>query len=357
MKTSTLRVGTAILSLVGFFPLLGLAETSATLPSSGDFKLVDQFAVGGDGRWDYVTVDPAAKRLYVPRSNRVLVIDTQTGKVIGAAVGDGKSEKGIHGVALWTQLSRGFSSDGRDNTVTIFDLNTYSTLGVIPVGKNPDGILFEPATRQVFTFNGKSHDASVLPADIDPAKPSPIATIELGGKPETPVADGSGTIFVNIEDTHEIARIDAKTHKVTARWSIAPGEEPTGLAFDIKNHRLFATCGNQLMVVLDSETGKVVTTLPIGKGTDAAGFDPELGLAFSSNGEGSVTVVKEETPDKFCVAQTVPTVKGARTMALDPLTHTLYLPTSKFSPLPPDSDPKKRPEPVPGSFTILVVKQ
>ena len=331
--------------------------TSAANAADPEFKVARQFAVGEDGRWDYVTVDPAAKRLYVPRTNRVLVIDTDSGKTIATAAKHKPDGGGIHGVALATDLGRGYTSDGKDNTVTLFDLKSFETLGTLNVGKNPDGILFDAFSKQVFTFNGKSHDASVFPAAIDPAKPSPITTIDLGGKPETPVTDAKGTIFVNIEDKNEIARIDTNTLKVTAHWSIAPGEEPTGLAFDVEHHRLFATCGNNMMVVLDSQTGKIIATVPVGMGTDAAGFDPALGLAFSSNGEGTLTVVHEDSPDKFSVVQTVATQKGARTMALDPVTHTIYLPTSKFAPLPPDAEGKKRPDSVPGSFTILVVEQ
>ena len=250
-----------------------------------------------------------------------------------------------------------FISDGGSASAIIFDLKTLKVLDTVKTGENPDAILFEPFTKRVFTFNGRSHDATAFDAETGKV----AGTIPLEGKPEFGVSDGKGQVFVNIEDKNEVVRLDPKELKVTARWPIAPGEEPSGLALDAKNRRLFSVCGNEKMVVLDADSGKVVATLPIDKGTDAAAFDPETGLAFSSNGAGTLTVVREDDPGKFTVAQTVQTQRGARTMALDAKTHNIFLATAKFetpTSAPATTGPATRPArpvPVPNSFTILVV--
>lgn len=328
-------------------PTAGAPSTAAP---AADFALTREFAIGGEGRWDYVTCDRDARRLYVPRSDRVMILDAVTGNVIGTIPGT----PGVHGVALAKHLRRGFSSNGGDGTVTIFNFNTFEVLGKVPAGKNPDAILYDSVSKRIFVFNGRSQDATVIDSAVDLANPVALGTIPLGGKPEFAVADGTGQVFVNIEDTGEIARIDAQTLKVTARWSIAPGQEPTGLAMDLTNRRLFAVCGNKLMVVLNADTGKVIATLPIGSGADAAAFDPKLALAFASCGDGTLTVVHEDSPDQFRVVQSVTTRQGARTMALDSKSHRIYLPTARFGPA---TSANARPQMIPGTFTILVVER
>ena len=323
--------------------------------SAAEFALTREFAIGGEGRWDYVTCDRDARRLYVPRSDRVMILNSVTGDVIATIPGT----PGVHGVALAKHLRRGFTSNGGDGTVTIFDYNTFAVLGKVPAGKNPDAIIYDSVSKRIFAFNGRSQDATVIDSAVDPANPVVAGTIPLGGKPEFAVADGTGQVFVNIEDTGEIVRIDANTLKVTARWPIAPGQEATGLAMDLTNRRLFAVCGNKLMVVLNADTGKIVAILRIGAGADAAAFDPKLGLAFASCGDGTLTVVHEDSPDLFRPVQTLTTRKGARTMALDSKSHRIYLPTAQFAPAPAASadNPRSRPQMVPGSFTILVVER
>jgi glutamine cyclotransferase len=321
------------------------------------YHVLQKYEIGGEGRWDYLTMDSEARRLYVSRQTHVMVLDADSGKVVG----DIPDTQGVHGVALASELDRGFTSNGGANTVTIFELKTLKVLDTVKTGENPDAILFDPVTKRVFTFNGRSHDATAL----DAATGKVVGTIELGGKPETGVSDGQGQLFVNIEDKSEVVRIDPKELKVTARWALAPGEEPSGLALDAKHRRLFSVCGNEKMVVLDADSGKVVTTVPIGKGPDAAGFDPGTSCAFSSNGEGTLTVVHEDDPAHFAVRESAMTQRGARTMALDPQSHNVYLATARFeapatqaATQPATSAPttrRVRPTPVPGSFTILVV--
>jgi len=252
-------------------------------------------------------------------------------------------------------LGKGFTSNGRDGTVTIFDLKTLKVLGSTPVGKNPDAIIFDPASQRVFAFNGASKDATA----IDAKSGTTAGTIPLGGKPEFAVSDEKGHVFVNIEDKSEIVELDSGKLTVENHWSIAPGEEPSGLAIDRKHRRLFSVCSNKLMVVLNADNGKVVTTLPIGSGTDASGFDPSTGFAFSSNGEGTLTVVHEDSPDKFSVVENVPTQVRARTMALDAKTHQVYLVTAEFgsTPAPTTQQPRPRPPVVPGTFTLLIMSR
>lgn len=320
--------------------------TTGTAASAGQLKVLNRFKVGGDGRWDCVLIDPQSKRLYVPRSDRVMVLDATDGSVIGTVA----NTPNVHGVAIVSELNRGYTSNGGDGTISIFDLKTLKVLGKAKGGDNPDIIIYDPASRKVICFNGRSHDLAAIDAGADPAT-SPVGQrLDLGGKPEFAVADGKGNVYVNIEDTSEIVRIDSKAMKVTARWKLAPGEGPSGLAMDVEHRRLFAGC-NKLMVIMDADSGKVVGTAPIGDGVDGVEFDPKLGLAFASCGDGTLTVVREETPDKFTVAQTVQTPRGARTMALDPVAHRIYLPTAEFAP----TTKPSRPTMLPGTFMIVVV--
>jgi YVTN family beta-propeller protein len=306
--------------------------------------------IGGEGGWDYLTADAAAHRLYVSHATRVLVVDTAR----NAVVGEIPDTPGVHGIALAPELGRGFTSNGRAATVTVFDLKTLKVIATVKVtGENPDAIAYEPVSRRVFTFNGRSDSATA----IDAATARVVGTLPLEGKPEFAVADGAGRMYVNIEDKSAIVAFDARTLKIEGRWPLAPCEEPTGLAMDRAHRRLFAGCHNELMAVVDADGGRVITTLPIGRGVDGAAFDPGTGLAFSSNGEGTLTVVREDAPEKFTLLGNVPTKRGARTLALDDATHRIYLSTAQFGPPPSPTaeNPRARPPILPGTFEVLVL--
>jgi YVTN family beta-propeller protein len=326
------------------------AGVSAKQKSPSGYHIIRQVKLGGEGGWDYLTFDAKGKRLFISRSTHVMVLDADT----FAAVGDIPDTQGVHGIALADEFGKGYTSNGRANTVTVFDLKTLKVLKQIPVGQNPDAIIYDPASKRVFTMNGRSSDTTA----IDAATDTVAGTLALGGRPEFAVADERGHVFVNLEDKSLVAEFDSrKLGPVLARWPIAPAEEPSGLAIDRKHARLFSTGANKTLAVLDAETGKVLTTLPIGGGVDAAGFDPGTGLAFTSNGEGTLTVVREDSPDKFTVLENVATQRGARTMALDPKTHRVFLVTAEFGPPPAPTPERPRPRPsiVPGSFTLLVL--
>lgn len=315
-----------------------------THDASAGYRVLDEYRVGGEGRWDYLVVDAATRRLYVSHETHVVVLDADSGKRIG----DISDTPGVYGIALASEFGRGFTSNGAAGTSTIFDLNTLEKLGSVKTGKNPDSILFDPFTKRVFAFNAGSNDA----AAIDAAAGSVVDTIDLGGSPEAAVSDGRGSVFVNLEDTSEIVRVDTRKLEVTARWSLAPGEEPSGLALDAANRRLFSVCGNKQMVIVDADSGAIVTTVPIGEESDGAAFDPGTGDAFSSNGEGTLTVVHEQNPAQFTVTQTVPTRPGARTLALDLKTHRVFLATARFDP---SAGTPGRPAALADSFAVLVV--
>ncbi len=315
------------------------------------YHVAKTYKLGGEGGWDYLYVDSAARRVYISRGTHVMVVDADNGSIVG----DIPDTTGVHGIAIDSDLLKGFTSNGRDGSVTVFDTKTLKTITKIKVGQNPDAILFDPATNRVFTFNGASHDASV----IDAKGETVVGTIPLGGKPETGVSDERGHVFVNIEDKSEMVELDAHKLTVLNRWPLAPCEEPSGLAIDRKHKRLFAGCSNKLMAVVDADTGKVVTTLPIGSGVDADGFDPATDLAFASNGDGTLTVVHEDSPDKFTVVENATTQRGARTMSLDAKTHRVYLVTAEFGEVPratPEQPRPRRPI-VPGSFTLIVMEK
>ncbi len=318
-------------------------------PKTSGYHLIGKIDIGGDGGWDALIADPDAHRLYVSRSTRVIVIDTSTNKVLGEI----PNTNGVHGIAFDAKRGRGFTSNGRDNTVTIFDLSTLKPISTVKTGQNPDAILFDPATSRVFVFNGRSGDVTV----IDSADGKVAGTIPVGGKLEFAVSNNKGMVYVNVEDKSEVVAIDARKLAVTAHWPIAPGEEPTGLGIDTKTHRLFAVCGNKKMIVMDAESGKVLTDLPTGDGTDGGDFDPGTKYAFSSNGEGTLTIIHEDSKDKFSFIENVPTMPRARTMAIDTKTHKVYLPTALFGPTPaPTKDnPRPRPPMLPNSFVILIV--
>ena len=324
-----------------------IVSTVAVVAASGPgYHVTNKIKIGGEGGWDYLTVDEGGRKLYVSHATHVVVVDLDTGKVAG----DIPDTAGVHGVAIAEKLGRGYSSNGRDNSISVFDLKTLKVESKIKVGANPDSIIFEPVSGRVFTFNGRSNDSTAVDA-----KTGEVAgTIPLGGKPEFSRVDGKGNVYVNIEDTGELAVIDAKALKVSRRSTLTGCESPSGLAFDVPHKRLFSVCGNKVMVVTDSDAGKVIATVPIGAGSDGAAFDG--GFAFSSNGgDGTVTVVGE-SGGKFEVVETVPTTRGARTITVDPKTHKLYLSAAEYAP-PAAGAPKGRGSMVPDSFHVIVLSK
>lgn len=329
--------------------VLAFLLSQSLFAADPNLHVIKTYKLGGEGGWDYLKIDPDSRRLYISRATHVIVIDADSGK----PVGDIPDTPGIHGIALAPDLGRGFTSNGREGTVTIFDLNTLKPITKVKAGENPDAIVFDSSTKRVFTFNGRSGDSTA----IDAATGEVVGKVRLEGKPEFAVSTGTGEIFVNLEDKSELLALDPKDLKVKSRWPLAPCQEPSGLALDVKNRRLFAGCDNKMMAVVNADTGKVITTQPIGEGVDANGFDPDTGFAFASCGEGVLTVVHEDSPEKFSVAQSVPTQRGARTMALDPKTHQIFLVTAKFGPPPEPTaqQPHPRPAILPDSFVVLVV--
>jgi len=327
-----------------FFIMVTLAAAAASGPS-GEYRVVKTWKLGGDGGWDYLTADSEAHRLFIARATRVMVVDTATGKQIGEI----PDTPGVHGVALAPGLGRGFTSNGRENTVSIFDLKTLAVEKKIKVGSGPDAILYDPFSKRVFTFNGKGNEMTATA--VDASKGEVVGKVELGGKPEFAVTDEKGTVFVNLEDKSEIVAFDPEKLTVKTRWKLTDCEEPTGLSIDRKNRRLFAGCGgNKKMAIVDADSGKTLATPAIGEGCDATSFDPELGLAFASAGDGTITVVREESPDKFTVIQTISTQKAARTMTLDERTHQLFTVTANVSGT--REDRKIEPD----SFVVLVAE-
>ena len=348
MPARTLR---ALKLAIAASAAIGSSAFAQAVPAN-PYHVVKKIAAGGDGGWDYLIADTASERLFVSHGTHVVVIDLVRDSVIG----DIPNTLGVHGIAFAPALNRGFTSNGRDTSVTIFDLKTLAPIGTVKVtGRNPDAIVFDSFSGRVFTFNGGGANTTA----IDAATGVVAGTIGLGGKPEFSVSDGKGTMYVNIEDKSEVVVFDPKGLKVKTRWPLAPCEEPSGMAMDRAHGRLFVVCSNKLMAILDASTGRVITTLPIGNGVDATGYDPATGLAFASNGEGTLTVVHEDSPEKFSLIGTVPTQRGARTMALDAKTHRIYLSTALFGPPPaPTAErPNPRPSVIPGSFTVLVVER
>lgn len=348
MKEGPMRRAALLAGAIASSPcLLGAAQPP---PDHPGYHLVKKIAAGGDGGWDYLTLDSAARRLYVTRATRVAVFDADS----GAAVGEISNTAGVHGVALAPELDRGFTSNGRSSTVTIFDLKSLKVLSEVKTtGENPDAILYDPASRRVFTFNGRGGSATA----IDAADGRVVGTVALGGKPEFAASDGKGRVFVNVEDKSLVAVIDAQKLAVEKRWPLEPCEEPSGMAIDREHGRLFVGCHNKMMAAVDTGSGRVVATVPIGQGVDANAFDPATALVFASCGDGTLTVAHEDSPDRFTVVQTVETQRGARTMALDERTHNVFLATAEFGPPPsptPDQ-PHPRPPILPGSFVLLIL--
>lgn len=320
MKHLTIKhLALAVLALASA-PMAASAE-----PAASDYKVQAQYALGGSGKWDYLKLDAAARRLYIARLDRVMVMDVDKGTLVGEVPG----AIGAHGVALVPTLHRGYVSNGHGDSLTPFDLQTLKPLAVIPVsGKDPDALLFDQASSHLWAFNGHSNSASV----IDPTAGKEIGRVELSGNPEFAVSDGQGLIYVNLEDKGQIAQIDARKQKVLATWSLGTCEGPTGLALDAARHRLFSVCANHQMAITDAVDGHHVATLPIGDHPDAAGYDPSAQMAFSSNGDGTLTVVHQNDADHYTVVTNVATAKGARTMAIDESTHKIFLAAPAVSP-------------------------
>lgn len=327
-------------------------DTPAPSASPAGYQVAKTIPLGGEGFWDYLQVDSAGRRLYISHGTHVVIFDVAQEKVVG----DIPNTPGVHGIAIADRLNRGFISDGRSSQVTIFNLRTGHVIGNVSVGgRNPDCIIYDPASERVFTFNGGSGNATAINARTGKV----VGNIDLGGRPEYAQADGHGHVFNNLEDKSQLLEINSRTLAVTHRWPLAPCDSPSGMAIDSVHHRLFSGCHNGMMAVVDTDTGKVVATPATGRGVDANRFDPATQLAFSSNGDGTLTVIHEDSPDQYTVLGNVPTERGARTMALDARTHTVYEVTAKFGPPPAGGQPgqRRRPSVVPGSFHLIVISK
>jgi hypothetical protein len=343
-KSFTLLAIVASLAVATIFCVGSFSRAAAPAPGPSGYRVIKTVPISGEGGWDYVTVDSDARRVYLSHATQVVVLDADSYAVVGSI----PDTQGVHGIAIASDLGRGFTSNGRSNNVTIFDLKTLKTIGTVTTGTNPDAIVYDSVTKRVFTLNGRSNDATAINA----ADGTVAGTLALGGKPEFAVADGKGSIYLNIEDTSELVQFDAQKLTVTHRWPQKPCQEASGLAMDLKNRRLFSGCDNKMIAVMDADSGKVVATPAIGEGVDANGFDPATQLAFASNGEGTLTVVHEDSPDKYTVVENVPTKKSARTMGLDLKTHNIVLPAAEFDA---PAAGERRGKMKPGSFVLLVV--
>lgn len=331
---------------ISVFVLAGLLSAPLVAQSAPSYHVTHRYLLGGAGRWDYIVPDPSNHRLYIARQDRLMVVDEDNGKLLGEV----HDVHGAHGTAIVPKTGHGFVTSSEDKSVVMFDLKTFKVLGRIPAAEDADAALYDAPSNRVFTLNGDAHSSTV----IDPRSGTLITNIDLGGKPEYGVSAGDGKVYVNINDKSEIAEIDAKTATVVRRWSTAPCKQPTPLAIDKVHHRLFSGCRSGVMAISDYVAGKVVATVPIGKGVDGAGYDPGTGNAFASNADGTLTVIHQDSPDQYHVVQTVATPIGSRNMGLDPTTHRLYLVSAKFGPAPADGKGKK---PVlPGTFTLLTIE-
>jgi DNA-binding beta-propeller fold protein YncE len=322
------------------------------VPLSGQsYEITHTYKVGGDGGWDYVIPDAPNHRLFVGRQNRVMVVDMNNGRLIAEVTGI----KGAHGTALAPATGHGFATSGNDGSIVMFDLKTYKTLARIPAAEDADAIIYDPASKRIFSFNGDANSSTV----VDPAKGTLVKNISLGGKPEYGQSARNGKIYVNLVDSSQIVEIDTKSLAVTRRWSTAPCKNPVSMAIDTRHQRLFSGCRSGVMAISDYRNGSIVATVPIGRGVDGAGYDPVLRDAYASNVDGTLTVIHQESPDSYRVVENVQTAEGGRNMGLDPATHRIYVVSAKFGPVPTDStaaNPRRRPPIVPGSFTVIVVE-
>jgi DNA-binding beta-propeller fold protein YncE len=326
--------------------LLAAAVTLLIAQSPGSYHITHTYALGGDGSWDYVVPDPPNHRVFIARQNRVMVVDEDKGTLLGEVTGI----DGAHGTAIAEGTGHGFATSGNDQSVVMFDLKTFKVLGKIPAAEDADAIVYDPASKRVFTLNGDAHSSTV----IEPKAGTLITNIPLGGKPEYGASAGNGKVYANLTDTHEVVEIDAKTAKVSRRWPTAPCKNPVSMAIDTAHHRLFSGCRSGVMAISDYESGKLVTTVPIGAGVDGAGFDPASGNAFASNADGTLTVIHQDSPDQYRVAETIQTPPGSRNMGLDPTNHRLFVASAKFGP-PPAAG--KRGPVLSGSFAVLVIER
>jgi YVTN family beta-propeller protein len=325
-----------------------VAGFACSAESQTQYKFLRNIPIGGEGGWDDLVVDATAHRLYVTHATKVVVVDLGQNKVVGEI----SDTPGVHSFAIAPELGHGFTSNGKEARVSVVELKTLKTISKIETGENPDAIVYDPAHSEVYVFNGRGNSATVIDAKTDKV----VTTVSLPGKPEFAAVDAmGGRVFCNIEDKNEVAAIDTSTHAVVATWPLAPGEEPSGIAIDAAHHRLFSGCKN-LMTMLDTENGRIVATVPIGMGVDGCAFDAGTSLAFASCGDGTMTIAKEEGPDKLTAFQTLKTERGARTMALDPITHRVYTATAQIAPdaTTPAPGERRRPNYVPGTFHLLV---
>jgi DNA-binding beta-propeller fold protein YncE len=334
-----MRTRTLVLALATF--------ASLAAQSASTYRVTHTYTLGGDGSWDYVVPDPPNHRVFIARQTRVMVVDEDTGKLLGEVTGI----NGAHGTAIAQSTGHGFATSGNDQSVVMFDLNTYKVLGRIPAAEDADAIVYDPASNRVFTLNGDAHSSTV----IDPRAGTLITNLPLGGKPEYGASAGDGKVYANLTDTSEVVEIDAKTATVTRRWSTAPCKQPVSMALDTAHHRLFSGCRSGVMAVSDYQAGKVVTTLPIGTGVDGAGYDAQSANAFASNADGTLTVIHQDSPDQYHVLETVQTPLASRNMGLDPTNHRVYLVSAKFGPAP--AGGRGRGPVLPDSFTLMVIER
>jgi DNA-binding beta-propeller fold protein YncE len=328
------------------------AGTLAMAQSPEPYRITNTYVLGGDGRWDYITPDPANHRVFIGRQNRVMVVDSVDGRLLGEV----PDIDGAHGVALVDRVGHGFATSGNDGSVVMFDSKSYRVLRRIPAAEDADAILYDSASDRVFTFNGDAHSSTV----IDPNRGKVIQTIDLGGKPESGASAGDGKVYVNLEEDDQVVEIDARTASVKRRWSTSPCHQPVAMAIDSAHHRLFSGCRSGVMAVSDIGAGKVVATEPIGSGVDGAGFDPATGDAFASSVDGTLTVIHQDGPDTYTVVQTLHTGEAARNMGLDLTTHKIYVVSADFGPAPSEpthDNPRKRPPVLPGTFRMMVIER
>jgi len=324
-----------------------LAVAAASLQSATPYRIAQTFTLGGDGGWDYIVPDPPSHRIFIGRANRVMVVDEETGKLVGTVTGI----DGAHGTAIAPLTGHGFATSGNDGSVVMFDLTSFKSLKKIPAAEDADAIIYDGSSKRVFTFNGDAHSSTV----IDPAQGTLVTNIPLNGKPEYGASAGDGKVYANLTDTSEVVEIDAKAATVSRRWPTTPCKQPVSMAIDTVHHRLFSGCRSGVMAISDYQAGKMLTTVPIGTGVDGAGYDAATADAFASNADGTLTVIHQDSPDKYSVAQTLQTSPGSRNMGLDPTNHRIYMAAAKFGPAP--TTGRGRPPVLPDSFSLLVIER
>lgn len=327
--------------------ILALTVALAALQSATSYRIARTFPLGGDGGWDYIVPDPANHRIFIGRANRVMVVDEQTGKLVGTVT----EINGAHGTAIVDSTGHGFATSGNDGSVVMFDLRSFKVLKRIPAAEDADAIIYDPASKRVFTFNGDAHSSTV----IDPAQGTLVTNISLNGKPEYGASAGDGKVYANLTDTSEVVEIDAKSATVSRRWPTTPCRQPVSMAIDPAHHRIFSGCRSGVMAISDYQAGKIVTTVAIGTGVDGAGYDTTSADAFASNADGTLTVIHQDSPDHYSVTQTLQTSQGSRNMGLDPTNHRIYVAAAKFGPAP--TNGRGRPPVLPDSFSLLVIER